>query len=59
MMNTPCPSAAFNAWDRIQEPRNRTESYIMVKQGQRALFSDFLQRLTKTVQIEVTDPEAR
>ena len=37
----------------------RIESYTRVIQGQRELFSDFLQRLTKTVQIGVTDPEAR
>ena len=29
------------------------------KQGQRELFSDFLQRLAKAVQIGVTNPDAR
>ena len=35
------------------------ESYLRVKQGQRECFSDILQRLTKAVQIGITDPEAR
>ena len=36
------------------------DSYIRVKQGQRKYFSDcFLQRLTKAVQIGVTNPETR
>ena len=35
------------------------ESYTRVKQHQREHFTDFLQRLTKAVQIEVTDPDAR
>ena len=54
-----CSTAALNAWDRIQELGKRIESYIRVKQGQREPFSDFLQRLTKAVQIGVTDPDAR
>ena len=52
-------TAALNAWDRIQKPEKRTKSYVRVKQGQREPFSDFLQRLTKAVQIRVTDLEAR
>ena len=35
------------------------ESYFKVKQDPKEPFSDFLQRLTKAVQIEVTDPDAR
>ena len=62
MMNTPCPyehTAALKAQDRIQKLGKRVESYLRVKQGQREPFSDFLQRLTRAVQIGVTDPEAR
>ena len=49
---------ALKAWDRIQELSNIVESYLRVKQVQKKIFSDFLQRLTKTVKIGVTDPEA-
>ena len=54
-----CSTADLNVWDRIQESRKRTESYLSVKHDQRETFSDFLQRLTKAVQIGVTDPVAR
>ena len=50
---------ALNAWDRHQDLGRRTESFIKVKQNPREPSSDFLQKLTKGVQIEVTDPEAR
>ena len=50
-----CSTVTLNAWDRIQELGKRTESYIRVKQGQREFFTDFLQRLTKSVQLGVTD----
>ena len=49
-------TAALNAWDRIQELGKRIESYIRVKKCQQELFSDFLQRLTKAIQIGVRDP---
>ena len=49
---------ALKAWDRILELRNIVESYLRVKQVQKKTFSDFLQRLTKTVQIGVTDSKA-
>ena len=52
-------TAALNAWDRIKKSEKRTKSYVRVKQGQREPFTNFLQRLTKVVQIGVTDPEAR
>ena len=54
-----CATAALRAWDRVQDSGQRVESYIRVKQGQREPFSDFLQRLTKAVQIGIPDPEAR
>ena len=54
-----CHTEALNACDRIQELGRRTEPYIRVKQNLREPSSDFLQRLTKAVQIEVTDPDAR
>ena len=39
--------------------QEKIESYIRVKQGQREHISDFLQRLTKAIQVVVTDPKAR
>ena len=53
-----CSRAALDAWDRIQKPAEN-ESYTRVKQCQREPLRDVLQRLTKAVQIGVTDPEAR
>ena len=52
-------TAALSAWNSIQELGKSTESYTMVKQGQRELFHDLIQRITKAVQIGVTDSEAR
>ena len=49
----------LNAWDRIQEIEKRTELYTRFKQGQRDLFSDFLQRLPKAIHKGVPDPEDR
>ena len=54
-----CTTAALKAWDRIQELGKGVESYLMVKKGQRETFSEFLQRLTRDVEISITDPEAR
>ena len=54
-----CTTAVLKAWDKIQELGKKVESYLRVKEDQRQPFSDFLQRLTRAVQIGVTDPEAR
>ena len=51
-------TAALNSWDRIQKPRKMTEPYIRAQQGQRELFTDFLQRLTKAIQLRMADPES-
>ena len=52
-------TATLNAWSKFWELGKRIESYDRVKQGKREHFSDSLQRLTKAVQIGVTDLEAR
>lgn len=39
--------------------RKKNKLYTKVIQGLRGLFSDLLQNLTKAVQKEVADPEAR
>ena len=54
-----CSTAALNAWDRIQGPGKSIESYIRVKPCQKEPFSDFLQRLTKAVQVGMSDPKTR
>ena len=54
-----CTSPALKAWDKVQEPGHNVESYLRVKQAQRERFSEFLQRLTRIVQIGITDPEPR
>lgn len=53
-----CHTAALNAWDKIQEPGKRTEPYTEVIQGPKELVSEFVQRLTKAVQLGVPDPDA-
>ena len=54
-----CAIETLRAWNRVQDTGKRIESYIRVKQGQREHFSDFLQRITKAVQIGIPDPEER
>ena len=53
------PHSSLKCLGQDSRTRKRIESYTKVKQGQRKVFSDFLQKLTKVVQIGVTDPEAR
>ena len=53
-----CSTAAINAGVGIQKPRKSNGSYIMVKQGQREHFSDFLKTLSKAIKVGVTEPEA-
>ena len=54
-----CCIAALAACDKIQKLRKRIESYTKVIQRPREPFSAFLQRLNKSVQIGVADPETR
>lgn len=54
-----CDKVALNSWDRIQELRKRIKSYTRVRQGQGEPYTDFLQRLIKAWNIEVTDPQDR
>ena len=51
-----CSTAALNAWDKIQELGKRIESYVRVEQGPEKTLQ-WLQILTKTEHIRVTDPE--
>lgn len=53
-----CHTASLNAWNKTQELRKIIESHTKVIQGPRELVSDFLQRLSKAVQIAVAYPEA-
>ena len=52
--------AYLNVWDRIQELGKLIESLTRVKLVKRVKhFSDFLQTVTKAIQIGVKDPDAR
>ncbi|XP_052610186.1 oxidized purine nucleoside triphosphate hydrolase isoform X1 [Peromyscus californicus insignis] len=53
-----CRTAALNAWDRVEEPGKKTESFTKVIQGPKESFTDFLQRLTSAVQKMVPNSEA-
>ena len=61
-MNTTCPYVTqhplkLGTWFKNQ---GKALNHILgLNKGQRELFSDFLQRLIKAVQIRVTDPEAK
>ncbi|XP_052593228.1 torsin-1A-interacting protein 1 isoform X3 [Peromyscus californicus insignis] len=53
-----CRTAALNAWDRVEEPGKKTESFTKVVQGPKESFTDFLQRLASAVKRMVPDSEA-
>ncbi|ERE73838.1 Retroviral nucleocapsid protein Gag containing protein [Cricetulus griseus] len=54
-----CRKAALNAWDKVREPGERLETYTKIEQGQTEPFKDFLDRLTRAVEIQVADPAIR
>ena len=54
-----CHKADLSAWNRVQELRKIFESYPRVRQGQKETVTDTLRRLSKTLQIGVTDSEGR
>ncbi|MGE9804406.1 hypothetical protein ACQP3L_27800, partial [Escherichia coli] len=51
--------AALNAWNKVREPGEQLEAYTRIEQGPTEQFQDFLQRLTRAVELQVTDPETR
>lgn len=53
-----CRTAALNAWDKVEEPGKKSESFTKVKQGPKESFTDFLQRLASAVKRMVSDSEA-
>ncbi|ERE66692.1 RING finger protein [Cricetulus griseus] len=54
-----CRTAALNAWDKVREPGEQLEAYAKIEQGQTEPFKDFLDRLTRAVDIQVADPAIR
>lgn len=42
-------TAALNAWDKIQESEKSTGPFTKILQGLKEAFSEFLQRLTSSV----------
>ena len=53
------PQSSLKYLGQDSRTRKKTESYTMVRQGQREHLTDFLQRLSKAVQIGVAVPDAR
>ena len=51
--------AALNAWDKVHEPGEHLEAYTRIEQGPTKQFQDFLQKLTMSIELQVTDPETR
>ena len=54
-----CDKAALNAWDRTGEIGKKIESFTKDIQGPKEIFTDFLQRLTSTVNRMIPNSEAR
>ena len=54
-----CRTAALNAWDKVRGLGEQLESYVKIEQGQSESFRDFLDRLTRAVDMQVVDPMAR
>lgn len=54
-----CQIAALNALNKVREPGERVESYSKVTQGPRERFSEFLQRLSRAIDLQITDPNIR
>ncbi|ERE68969.1 Retroviral nucleocapsid protein Gag containing protein [Cricetulus griseus] len=50
-----CKKAALNTWDKAREPGEQLEAYTKIEQGPIELFQDFLDRLTRAVELQVTD----
>ena len=49
----------MNAWDRVEEVGDKTESFTKVIQAPKETFKDFLQRVTSTVNRMIPNSEAR
>ena len=52
-------TTALNAWDRIGEIGKKIESFTKDIQGPKEIFTDFLKRLTLTVNRMIPNSEAR
>ncbi|XP_035296233.1 endogenous retrovirus group K member 113 Gag polyprotein-like [Cricetulus griseus] len=50
-----CRTAALNAWDKVRESGEQLEAFTKIEQGQTEPFKDFLDRLTRAVDKQVTD----
>ena len=56
---TLCHLAALNAWDKVAEIGKRLEPFSQVMQCPKETLSDFLQRLTSSVERSMLDPSTR
>ncbi|EGW00316.1 hypothetical protein I79_023426 [Cricetulus griseus] len=46
-----CRTAALNAWDKVRESGEQLKAYAKIEQGQTEPFKDFLNRLTRAIDI--------
>ena len=53
------PQSSLKCLRQDSRTKKKIESYTRVRQGQREPFTDYLQGLSKAVQIGVTDPDTR
>ena len=53
ILTTLCRKSVLNAWDKVHEPGERLEAYTKMEQGPTEHFQDFLQKLTRAVELQV------
>lgn len=54
-----CRTAALNALDKVCETGEIMQPYTKVLQGPRERFTEFLERLSRAVEVQVANPESR
>lgn len=54
-----CHLVALNAWNKVEESGERSESFTKIIQGPNEAFNDFLKRLTSAVNRIVSDSGVR
>lgn len=54
-----CHLAPLWAWDKIEEPGERSTSFTKIAQGSGEAFTDYLQSLVSAINKAVSDPDVR
>ena len=54
-----CTFVALRAWDKIEEQGKMSMSFIKIMQNPRETFTDWLHRLTSTINTAILDPDKK